>query len=70
MSEDLKPRIIDAGDEAIFERGTGKVLRVTRVRYMLGELGPFTADFSEGTLTEFGLEQAMRAKAESLRRFV
>jgi hypothetical protein len=66
---DLTPKVIESFDEPGFERDTGKVIRKTVVRYRLGELGPFRAEFNTETFTDAELDRVMQDKAAALRRF-
>ena len=69
MATDLTPRVIGTSDTSVLEPGGLAIKRLTRVVYMLGTLGPFTADFAEGAFTESNIREAMRAKADALRSF-
>lgn len=69
MAADLTPRVIESIDTTIFTRQTGRVRRVTRVTYMLGDLGPFVVDVDFDTFSEFALREAMERKAAALRNF-
>lgn len=65
---DLTPKVIEASDTTIYERGSGKNREVTRVRYMLGELGPFTAEFERGKFTESDLQIEIDNRRRALER--
>lgn len=65
---ELTPRVIDASDVTIYERGSGKNREVTRVRYMLGDLGPFTAEFERGKFTETDLQLEIDTRRRALER--
>lgn len=69
MPQDLTPRVVESRDDEYFERDTGKLRRVTIVRYRLGELGPFTEEFDRDKFTEAELRQRMTAKADTLRSY-
>lgn len=65
---DLTPKVVEATDTTTYERGSGKTRKITRVVYMLGELGSFTAEFDQGTFTDAALDEVMRERARALQR--
>lgn len=64
---DLTPKISTATDTTAYDQATGKSRPITRVFYMLGALGPFKAEFDEGTMTDAALRKVMDEKAAALR---
>lgn len=67
---DLTPRVIGSTDTTTYESGTGKTRPITRTLFMLGELGPFTADIDRDQFTDSALRDAMDKKALALRPHV
>lgn len=69
MPQDLTPKVIESFDDEYFERDTGKLRRVTKVRFRLGDLGPFTEEFDKDRFTEAELRERMTRKADTLRSY-
>ena len=65
---DLPPKVISASDTTVYDRGSGKTREVTRVAFMLGELGPFVEEFGKDEFTDMELERRMDAKRRALER--
>jgi hypothetical protein len=70
MMADLTPKVISSTDTIIYERGSEKSRAVTRTRYMLGELGPFTVDIDVDRFTDSTLRDAMLEKQRALQPHV
>jgi len=64
--DDLTPKVIGATDTTTYTPGSGATRKITRVTYMLGALGPFVAEFPDGTLTDAAIRDAMAEKARAL----
>jgi hypothetical protein len=69
MADDLAIHIIRMYDDDELERHTGKLVRTTKVDYLIGDFGPFREVFQRGTFTESGLEERAREMRRTLERF-
>lgn len=65
---DLTPKVIEAADTTIYERGTGQSRQITRVTYMLGPLGPFVEEFERDRFSDTELQLRIDAKRRALER--
>ena len=66
--ESLTPKVIEATDVTTYERGSGKRRDVTRVTYLLGELGPFIEEFDRATFSDSELQLRIDTKRRALER--
>lgn len=65
----LTPRVIDSHTTTVVDRQTGKVTRVARVTFVLGELGPFVEDIPAAELSRERLQTVFEERARVFRDF-